>query len=80
MVKNKPAMRETLGLIPGLERSPGERNGYPLWYSCLENFMDRGYSPWGCKESDTTERLSLSLFYNITGNGNYSLLMENGFL
>ena len=37
-----------LGLIPGLERSPGEENGNPLQYSCLENSMDRslvGYSP-----------------------------------
>ena len=31
-----------LGLIPGLGRSPGEGNGYPLQYSCLENPMDRG--------------------------------------
>ena len=31
-----------LGSIPGLERSPGERNGYPLQYSDLENSMDRG--------------------------------------
>ena len=31
-----------LGSIPGLRRSPGERNGYPLHYSCLENFTDRG--------------------------------------
>ena len=31
-----------LGLIPGLGRSPGEGNGYPLHYSCLENPMDRG--------------------------------------
>ena len=31
-----------LGSIPGLERSPGEGNGYPLQYSCLENPMDRG--------------------------------------
>ena len=31
-----------LGLIPGSGRSPGEGNGYPLQYSCLENFMDRG--------------------------------------
>ena len=31
-----------LGSIPGLGRSPGEGNSYPLWYSCLENFMDRG--------------------------------------
>ena len=31
-----------LGLIPGLGRSPGEGNGYPLQYSGLENPMDRG--------------------------------------
>ena len=31
-----------LGLIPGLARSPGERNGYSLQYSGLENSMDRG--------------------------------------
>jgi len=31
-----------LGLIPGLVRSPGEENGNPLQYSCLENSMDRG--------------------------------------
>ena len=31
-----------LGLIPGLGRYPGEGNGNPLWYSCLENPMDRG--------------------------------------
>ena len=30
-----------LGSIPGLGRSPGERNGNPLQYSCLENSMDR---------------------------------------
>ena len=30
------------GLIPGLGRSPGEGNGNPLQYSCLENYMDRG--------------------------------------
>ena len=30
------------GLIPGLGRSPGEGNGYPLQYSCLENSMNRG--------------------------------------
>ena len=42
--------------IPGLGRSPGEGKGYPLQYSGLENSMD---SPWGHKESDTTEQLSL---------------------
>ena len=31
-----------MGLIPGLERSPGEGNGNALQYSCLKNSMDRG--------------------------------------
>ena len=31
-----------LALIPGWGRSPGEGNGNPLQYACLENFMDRG--------------------------------------
>ena len=48
-----------LGSIPGLGRSPGEGNSYPLQYSGLENSMDCMYSPWGLKELDTTERLSL---------------------
>jgi len=30
------------GLIPVLRRPPGEGNGYSLWYSCLENSIDRG--------------------------------------
>ena len=33
---------EDPGSIPGLGRSPGEGNGNPLQYSCLENLMDRG--------------------------------------
>ena len=41
---------------PGSGRSSGEGKGYPLQYSGLENFMH----PWGGKESDTTERPSLS--------------------
>ena len=47
--------------IPGSGRSPGEGNGNSLQYSCLENPMDRGaagYSPWGRRESDTTEWLT----------------------
>ena len=52
-----------LGSIPGLGRSPGGGHGNPLQYSCLENPHGQsvaGYSPRGCKESDTTERLTLS--------------------
>ena len=44
VVKNLPANardeRDT-GLIPGLGRPPGEGNGNPFWYSCLEHSMDR---------------------------------------
>ena len=39
---NLPAMWENLSLIPGSGISPGEGNGYPLHYSCLESLMDRG--------------------------------------
>ena len=40
LVKNPAAIQETWGLIPGLGRCAGERNGYPLQYSGLENSMD----------------------------------------
>ena len=53
-----------LGLIPGLGRSAGEGNGYPLQYSFLENSTDRG-AWWAAvhavAELDTTEQLTLSL-------------------
>ena len=52
-----------LGSIPGSGRSPGEGNGNPLQYSCLENLKDGescdGLHPWGHKELDLTERLTL---------------------
>ena len=58
VVKNLPANAGAMDSIPGWGRSPGEGNGYPLQYSCLENPMDRetwgGYSPRGCKELDMT--------------------------
>ena len=41
MVKNPPATAGDTGSIPGLGRSPGEGNDYPLQYSYLE-IMDRG--------------------------------------
>ena len=50
-----------LGSIPGSGRSPGEGNGNPLQYSCHGKFHGWrnlvGYFPWGCKESDMTEKL-----------------------
>ena len=61
-VKNPPVNAgdsRDVGFIPGSGRIPGEGNGNPLQYSCLENSVDRGallgYSPWGCKKSDMTE-------------------------
>ena len=62
VVKNPPANagnKRDVGLIPGSGRSPGEGNGNPLQYSCLENPMDRG-AWWAIvhgatKESDMTE-------------------------
>ena len=41
VVKNPPANAGNASLIPGLGRSPGEGNGNPFQYSCLENPMDR---------------------------------------
>ena len=60
MLKHPPANAEdagVTGLIPGLGRSPGEGNGNPLQYSCLEKAHGQsslaGNSPWSCK-SDMT--------------------------
>ena len=51
-----------LGSIPGSGRSPRGGHDNPLQYSCLENPHGQrslvGCSPWGCKESDMTKRLS----------------------
>ena len=56
------------GLIPGLGRSPGEGNGNPLQYFCLEIHGQRSlvdYSPWPRKESDTTEKLHFLSFFSF---------------
>ena len=42
LVKNPPANAGDMGLIPGSGRFPGEGNGSPLQYLCLEKSMDRG--------------------------------------
>ena len=57
MVKNLLANAREVGSIPALGRSPGEGNGNPLQYSCLENPMDRrGWwaTVHGVTELDTT--------------------------
>ena len=62
VVKNLPANAGDtgdVGSIPGSGRSPGGGHCNSLQYSCLESPHGHrnlaGYSPWGCKESDTTE-------------------------
>ena len=54
-----------LGSIPGLRRSSGEGNGYPLQYSGQENSTDCD-SPWGHKELNMTERLSPNSPHHFT--------------
>ena len=54
------------GSIPGSGRSPGEGNGNPLQFWPGESHGQRslvGYSPWGRKESDTAEQLTLHYFH-----------------
>ena len=72
MIKKPPANEGNWGSILVSGRSPGEGNGFPLQYSCLENPMDRGH--WQAtiqrvaNKLDTTEQLTLSL---------YELLIKN---
>ena len=70
-----------LGSIPGLERSPEEGNCYPLQYSCLENPHGQrslaSYTPWGLKELDMTEWLSLS--WNLQGHKKHWLWLAWGY-
>ena len=61
LVKNLPAMHETWVLSLDWEVSPGEEKGYPLQPGEFHGL----YSPWGCKESDMTEHLSLSHSWRI---------------
>ena len=65
--KESTCNEEDLDSIPGLGRSPGGGHGNPFLYSYLENPHGQrslaGYSPWGRKELDTTERLSTVYIY-----------------
>ena len=69
-----------LGSIPGSGRSPGEGPGKSLQYSCLENPHGQrnlaGYSPWGCKESDMTERLGSSKVKKVSNILEISILFH----
>ena len=69
-MKNPPANAGDMDSIPGLGRFPGGGNGNPLQYSCLENPHGQrglvGYSPWGHKESDMTESLSIHAHIQYT--------------
>ena len=74
LIKNPPAnTRDTrdTGSIPGSAGSPEVGNSNPLLYSCLENPRGLrslvGYCPWGCKESDTAEQLSMVYFFKNKG-------------
>ena len=60
VVMTLPAMQETRVWSLSQEDSLEKGNGSLLQYFCLENSMDKGawYSPWGCKELDTTEWLT----------------------
>ena len=65
-------MWETWVRSLGSGRSPGEGNGNPLQYSCLENPMDGGtWRRWGRKEWDATERLH-SLTHSLIRNFKYN--------
>ena len=61
-----------LDSIPGLGRFPGEGNGNPLQYSCLENPMDRrslvGYSPRGKKSQTRLSDFTFTFILNIVFN------------
>ena len=52
-----------LGLIPGLGRSPGEGNGNPLQYPCLENLMDRG--AWWATDHGVTKSWTQQSYFTF---------------
>ena len=73
------------------KKLPGEGNGNLLQYSCLEYSMDRGawgvgYSPWSCKQSDSTEHtcrectyiINKNLLYNAGNSTQYSIMAYVG--
>ena len=88
VIKNPPANAgdaRDAGLIPGSARCPGEGNGNPLQLFLPGEFHGQGSlegsSPWGCKESDTTEQLSTTSYfsyYDISSTSDHQLLDSRG--
>ena len=60
-----------MGSIPGLGKSPGEGNGNPLQYSCLENPMERG-AWWATVQGVTKSQTRLSKKHFVYGVRGYS--------
>ena len=73
VVKNPPANARDSGWIPGLAKFPGEGNGYPLQYSCLENLMDRG--TWWATDHGVT-RSRIDWFDLLTVQGTLKCLLQ----
>ena len=73
--KESTCIAGDLGSIPELGRFSGKGNSYPLQYSGLENSLDCIVHR-ALKESDTTQRLSLSLFHVVFHNG-YSIYIPS---
>ena len=77
VIKNPPANARDLrdGSIPEWGRSPGGSHDNPLQYSYLENPHGQrslvGYSSWGHKEWDSTERLNFSFFLTVVGESTF---------
>ena len=64
-------------MIPGSERSPGEGNGKPLQYSCLETSMDRGaWQVTVCGVAKSRTLFTSSILTNITNVKKKSLVVE----
>ena len=76
-LKHLPPMREILCSIPGLGRSPGEENGNPLQYSCLENPMGRG-AWYGSLQSTGLQRVGHNWATSLSRSNESGALM-NGF-
>ena len=70
-VKRLPTTQEDPGLIPGLGRSPTQRRKWqptPVFLPGKSHGLRSlvGYSPWGCKESDTTEQLHFHFHFQLS--------------